>query len=118
MPNHLTSAELNAATLAVDAAQIREIGRRMAPESFAFLCQRLFKLPLHAVLIDRECFVCSACEDVGATIDLLQILVGPAKIGKPVACWIREKGAGPEQWRPIRVQKRIRAVTVREYHVT
>jgi hypothetical protein len=91
----------------------------MAPESFAFLCGRMFVEPLVVLELDEPCLMVNLPgADNSALVDLLQVAIGPAKIGKPIRCWIRERGAHRDSWRPLSLQKRVVVRTTREFHVT
>lgn len=116
MQDDITSQAINAATLAVDTAQLRTIAARMPIESFAFLCNQLFKGKAQHVMIDEDCVICDGPLENGTKIDLLQGLIGPGKLGKPVTCWILEPNGSC--WRPISLRKRITTRVTREFHVT
>jgi len=111
--NHLTVAQVNAATLGVDADQIRQLGHRMAPSSFGHLTERLFVLPVDERVVQGErIFVVNRHAMTNSTaIDLLQCLVGPAKLGKPIRCWLQAGG----RWNRISVEHRTVTRVVTEY---
>lgn len=115
MRNQLTADEVNAATLAIDAEQIREVGRRMFPSSFAHLSDRLFKLPLEERQLDGYTVLVAnnLSMTVDTCVDFLQLIVGPSKIGKPIRCWLRRGG----RWSRITVKEREITRVVSEYFV-
>lgn len=104
MRNQLTADEVNAATLGIDAGQIIEVGRRMAPSSWAHLTNRLFKLPLEEARADgHRVFVANGLKmEVDTCVDFLQLIVGPTKLGKPIRCWLKRGNA----WSRISVKQR------------
>ena len=113
MRNQLTAQEVNAATLAVDANQIRQLGTRMHPSSFAHLIERLFTLPLEETQVEgKRVFIANNLKmTVDTCVDFLQLIVGPVKLGVPVRCWIRRGGA----WSRISVKQREEIRIVSEY---
>lgn len=113
MRNQLTADEVNAATLAVDADQIRQLGTRMYPSSFAHLIERLFTLPLEETRVEGQpVFIANNLKmTVDTCVDFLQLIVGPAKLGKPIRCWLRRGGG----WSRISVKQREVTHIVSEY---
>lgn len=117
MPDDLTSQQVNTATMAVSRIDLTEIATKMPQESFAFLCEMLFTVPTTHVQIGGEPYVVRNNPNItnDAAIDLLQVVIGPGKIKRPVRCFLAlSEGA---LWRPITLRKRVVTRVIRDYHV-
>lgn len=115
MQNHLTVAEIDRATLGIDADHLSRAGRTMPRESFAHLVERLFAMPIPEAQVDgRRVLVANKLlMPVSTAIDLLQCVVGPPRIKRPIGCWVQRDG----RWAPIRVRYAEKIRVIRDYKV-
>lgn len=113
MREDVTATVLNQSTLAIDGDQLAQIGQVMDRQSFAHLVERLFAVPVEELRIEgHRALRCNKLlMPVETAIDLMQALVGPAKIARPIRCWVCRPGSST--WSRVRVRYRC-AKPVRE----
>jgi hypothetical protein len=109
----VTATVLNQSTLAIDGDQLAQVGQYMDRQNFAHLVERLFAMPIEEVKIEgHRALRCNKLlMPVDTAIDLMQALVGPAKIARPIRCWVCRPGSS--RWESVKVRYRC-AKPVRE----
>lgn len=116
MPTNVRPDEVNTATLAIHVEDLALVGCNMPPESFKHLLDLLVKHPAERHTIEGAIYVQrNGPLSNSQAIDLLQAVIGPAKIQRPVKCCLRFPNG--VIWQPIGLKKPVRARTVKEFHV-
>lgn len=117
MRDDLTSQQVNTATMAVSRMDLTAVAAKMPQESFAFLCEILFAVPTTHVQIGGEPYVVRNNPEItnDAAIDLLQVVIGPGKIQRPVRCFLALLEGSI--WRPVSLRKRVVTRVIRDYYV-